>query len=289
MTTGRNAPCPCGSGKKFKKCHRSGDDSPRARMHPDVAAVLNRAGARPGCHLSEEFTKLERRLHGGALEDYARHVLTRTATEPDIERSRESIRIVVDALLTNCPPTDFHRRCKDTGMALVGMLERAGVWCFAVQGSVRVSFAAELGLTDRFLWTRDQIRDTADPFMGHMWIVAPPFALVDVTAKFQGWQNDEGRYIPSPLLEKDPRRCAPSSALFANPDLEFSGHFPESLQALWKDFPPTLVRTSKATITYQPDGISLPDLSLEGISSITLAGRTPLDFFSDLVAPRLSP
>lgn len=30
--TGRNDLCPCGSGKKYKKCHEAGDSSTRSRM-----------------------------------------------------------------------------------------------------------------------------------------------------------------------------------------------------------------------------------------------------------------
>ena len=30
--TGRNDLCPCGSGKKYKKCHEAGDSATRSRM-----------------------------------------------------------------------------------------------------------------------------------------------------------------------------------------------------------------------------------------------------------------
>ena len=32
-TVGRNAPCPCGSGKKYKHCHLAADEAAEAERH----------------------------------------------------------------------------------------------------------------------------------------------------------------------------------------------------------------------------------------------------------------
>jgi len=40
MTTGRNDPCPCGSGKKFKKCCQAKEDAARAEQLAKEQAAL---------------------------------------------------------------------------------------------------------------------------------------------------------------------------------------------------------------------------------------------------------
>ncbi len=47
-TTGRNDPCPCGSGKKYKKCHLDGDEKEK---HNELAEAAREREAEP---VSEE-------------------------------------------------------------------------------------------------------------------------------------------------------------------------------------------------------------------------------------------
>ncbi len=41
MTTGRNDPCPCGSGRKYKKCHLAADSAPREAARLDTPSSLH--------------------------------------------------------------------------------------------------------------------------------------------------------------------------------------------------------------------------------------------------------
>lgn len=61
MTVGRNDPCPCGSGKKFKKCHGL-ESTFRAAPHADVT----RANALKACdmHLNERLMRFARQRYG---------------------------------------------------------------------------------------------------------------------------------------------------------------------------------------------------------------------------------
>ena len=48
LKTGRNEPCPCGSGKKYKKCHRAEDESAAhadARKREEAAQAAAAASA----------------------------------------------------------------------------------------------------------------------------------------------------------------------------------------------------------------------------------------------------
>jgi hypothetical protein len=62
MPIGRNDPCPCGSGKKYKKCHGQAASSAAAAVHPDAA----RANALKAvdAELGERLLRFARMRHG---------------------------------------------------------------------------------------------------------------------------------------------------------------------------------------------------------------------------------
>lgn len=67
MTTSRNAPCPCGSGKKYKKCCLTGkaeNDAPKpaARVETDLDELSNRVNDLIGARQWEEAERLCQRL-----------------------------------------------------------------------------------------------------------------------------------------------------------------------------------------------------------------------------------
>lgn len=79
--------------------------------------------------------------------------------------------------------------CIDASMMLTKMFEIEGVWCYAAKGSLTVS-APDLGEPTHF-WMIDD-----EPAAGHVWVVAPPFEIVDVTLKGQLWQRGEAALVP---------------------------------------------------------------------------------------------
>jgi len=81
MSIGRNAPCPCGSGKKYKRCHGAPDHAPAAS--PDAARanalkdadqelsdrLMRFARTRYGPHWLHDALNAEGPLEGGVLSD----------------------------------------------------------------------------------------------------------------------------------------------------------------------------------------------------------------------------
>ena len=289
MTTARNAPCPCGSGKKYKRCHGAEESvldgrqlgSPKARAR----AFMTKIGRKPGCYNDPDFLALEKE-DPSVLEEYARFVCERSVSDYDRDRIRRAVGATVKTVVSSLTETEATGRCADVSSAIITMLEAQGTWCFGVKGSVRFSFARELGLGDRFFWVRDK-PDFPGAFLGHAWVVAPPVMIVDGTARFQHWPDGQARHIPSPIYTEDAPAVEPDPRLFAAvpPPRTMSWH--PSLLDLWSWCPPRRVREGGVTVWYQPDGISLPEATLDKIDNITIGGRKPSAFFEEVLNPVL--
>lgn len=293
--TNPNDPCPCGSKKKYKRCHgrqvgvgctapAMGISRPalaRSPVRERAREFLRREDASPGCHQSPEFRALETE-DPRLVEVYAEHVLSRRTDE----RACKVVQAAAEAVVQELQEDEGLGRCKDLSLAFVCLLEAARVWCFAVQGSVRFQFPRVSCLSDRFLWVRDE-PDFPGAFMGHMWVVAPPIAIVDITAKHQRWQNGETAFIPSPLVAEKVNKVEPVRRLISVLGLGPSEPFHPELLSLWESFPPSEASFGDLRVTYQPDGIALPEERLQDPTATRIGGRSVADFHREVLTPLL--
>src|SRR5690349_8620565 len=118
---GRNDPCPCGSGKKWKRCH-GGEVEARSAIlsqdrhrqavagRPEIRAKARRflaqPGLRPGCYDNNEFQTLEKE-DPTVIEEYAWHVLARARTPEEDERTRRTVCRLRDAIEGRCAPDEL--------------------------------------------------------------------------------------------------------------------------------------------------------------------------------------
>jgi len=286
MKIGRNDPCPCGSGKKHKKCH--GLEKGSLDMRPDSArdycrAFLTGPESKPGCYNHPQFLEFEK-ADPQVLEEYARFVTTRARSASETARIRSQVKTIAEKVVANLSEAEATRRCADVSSAIITILEAQGIWCFGVRGSVRFSFARELGLTDRYFWTRDT-PDFPGAFLGHAWIVVPPIVILDCTARFQDWQRGESPYIPSPVCSEAPHAVEPDRRLFAPTPLPTQTPWSPSLLDIWFWCPPRKIQEDKVAVWYQPDGITLPEATLSKIDNITIGGRRPAAFHAETLKP----
>jgi hypothetical protein len=54
MKTGRNEPCPCGSGKKYKKCHSAADQTARSEALKAIEAEAAERAAKAAADEDDE-------------------------------------------------------------------------------------------------------------------------------------------------------------------------------------------------------------------------------------------
>ncbi len=256
-----------------------------------VASFLARDGLQPGCYDSPEFLEIEQRLGDPRiLEDYAASVLTRPQTPGEARRVRDVVEVVTKKLVEEAPYRDLLGGCQRMSLALVRMLERAGVWCFAVKGSARFDFDPRLGITPTFFYTRDVI-DFPGGCAGHAWVVAPPFVVIDCTTRTQLWQHGEEAHVPSRVLVESATIVEPALDLHTAPPLRAEYIAPQAIAGLrefWAWMRTVRVAVGPVRITYQPGGIILPPPTepLEALP-LKIGGRQAAAFFDEAIAPSL--
>lgn len=301
---GRNDPCPCGSGLKYKKCHEGQefdagapvfDLSPiaeppsraRENLETRVGGFLAVPGRSPGCYDLPAFTGFERE-DSTTLDEYARHVVERQQTDEERDRARRLITAISTRIATTATPAELTRRCLQVSFVLLRALEAAGIWAFVVRGSVKFEFDAASRLSPRYFWVRDRA-DGPGATMGHLWVVAPPFAVVDCTAKMQAWQCGEGQHLPPLILADRVQHVAPQDELYSSSEIR-PGIAPPSdqLRRLWSWLGTVRVAVGRTTVTYQADGVQLPprDENLPGgFPHLTIGGRPVDEFFDSDIRP----
>ena len=257
-------------------------------MKSTLENILRRPDLKPGFYDDPDFVAIEKQ-NPAVLEDYARFVITRTHSPEEDVRTRRVVHVLEDAIAAESKLSDRLGDCANFSMAITRILEAQGIWCFMVKGSIRFDFAPELKLEPKHFWTRDVALDFAGGFMGHAWVVAPPFAIIDFTAGSQRMQHGENKYLPASVVleEHEAPVTAPRTELYhADPRRQPSSFLNMPLiTKLWASFPPRQVVSGKVKITYQPDGVSAPENGLDSLPRPSFRGRSP-SVFTEIVSRR---
>lgn len=184
--------------------------------------------------------------------------------------------------------------CIDASMMLTKMLEEEGIWCYAAKGSLTVS-APGLDEPTHF-WIIDD-----EPAAGHVWVVAPPFEIVDIALKGQLWQRGEAALVPKTVVLETSRPVTPEPYDFMSTSVlarafRQQGPLPRDfhLRAVpglvrpAKFFPSWEVDIGETTLRYACAGITVSDgPSLYAIRSRRWNGKLAGELFDEVVRPAL--
>jgi hypothetical protein len=179
-------------------------------------------------------------------------------------------------------------------MMLTKMLEEEGIWCYAAKGSLTVS-STSLKEPTHF-WIIDDKQAA-----GHVWVVAPPFEIIDVALKGQLWQRGEGALVPKAVVLEKTRRITPESQDFISTSIleraycqygPLSHDFylkvmPDVARAV-KFFPSWEINVGEMTLRYACATITVSDgSSLYAITSRRWNGKLAGELFDEVVRPAL--
>jgi hypothetical protein len=184
--------------------------------------------------------------------------------------------------------------CIDASMMLTKMLEEQGIWCYAAKGALSVS-APELDDPTHF-WMIDD-----EPVAGHVWVVAPPFEIVDVTLQGQLWQRGEAAMLPKTVVLETAKRITPEPQDFLSVSVlererrrlgplprDFHMKAVPGLARPASFFPSWEVTVGATTLRYASASITVSDgPSLHAITSRRWSGRLAGELYDEVVRPAL--
>lgn len=253
--------------------------SSKTEVDTRLKAFFSKPGRTPGCYNETEFLEIEQE-DANALETYAQHVLK---VGPNENQGKESLIAEVANWLTRhlakLRPAESRGQCRHASMIMMSVLEELGVWCFGINGSLSVYAPPNPRNPGYHFYIKD-----VQGKPGHTWIVAPPYWIVDTTAKFQGWPESVKAAVPPLLLEREPTIEPPLLDRWLAPPLR---SIPDARQAFrflqktfWTWLPCHRVEQPGVRVHYLPGGVTVPTVGDEP----DFAGIKPSDILREIRA-----
>jgi len=139
------------------------------------------------------------------------------------------------------------------------------------------------------------------PVAGHVWLVAPPFEIVDVTLKTQPYARGEAALLPASVVTETAQRIVPAAEEYVAASILKREHArrgrlprdihleisPDLARAV-KAFPSWQVEVGTTTLRYAAGGVTVSDgPSLYAITSRRWNGLLAGEVFDQVVQPVL--
>lgn len=229
------------------------------------------------------------------LELYAAYVRLRPRDAAYDKHVRQTVPVVSQTLAEEILSDGQLGACVDASQMVNKILEELGIWSYSILGSLTIADPSLSNPTH--FWMFDE-----KPLAGHVWVVAPPFEIIDVTLKAQPYERGEADLMPDVLTIESSKRIIPNSVDFFETGLLAIAHrtvggtketvhqrtHPGMMSAV-DFFPSWLVKLNKTRMRYATGGISLstaPDL--EAITNRKWNGRYAAAVLRDVVRPALN-
>ena len=221
------------------------------------------------------------------LEVYAAWVRARPRSAEYDAHVRRVVPIIARAVEAEVASDGQLGVCVDVSMMLTKMLEEEGVWCFAVRGALTVS-SPELGDPTHF-WLTD-----TKPVPGHVWVVAPPFEIVDITLRTQPYERNEAELVPAVVALETAVQINPNAEDYLAPQILMQAalqrgslshvEVPAEIARAVAAFPSWEVINGDTVLRYAVGGITVSDgPSLHAITSRQWNGRHAGELFDEIV------
>lgn len=235
------------------------------------------------------------RTNGAFLENYGAWVRARPRTSDYDKHVRKLAPLISQTVAREIARDGQLGTCVDATMMLSKMFEEEGIWCYGAKGALNIFNPALPDPT--FFWMLDQT-----PVAGHVWLVAPPFEITDITLRTQPYQRGEAKLVPAWVIEEAPKPIVPKADEYVATSilqevrrdlgsLPADIHFQLSpdLRRAAKAFPSWEVREGKTVLRYAAGGVTVSDSpSLHAIKSRTWNGMLAGEMYDRVVRPALA-
>lgn len=234
------------------------------------------------------------REDGAFLEVYGAWVRARTRTNEYDAHVRRVVPLVAEVVGKEIACDGQLGVCVDASMMLTKMLEEEGVWCYGAKGALTI-LAPSLPDPTHF-WMFDET-----PVAGHVWVVAPPFEIVDVTLQTQPYERGEAALLPSSVVTETAEPIFPTAEEYVATSIlrreqarrgrlsrDIHLEISPDLARASKAFPSWQVRVETTTLRYAAGGVTVSDgPSLHAITSRRWNGLLAGEMFDQVVRPAL--
>lgn len=176
--------------------------------------------AAPGFYNHPNFLAIEQNSPR-FLDSYGLYVRHRMYCDEYLNSVRTIIPEIAKIFFDELSATELkQRRCVDISNAFVKILEMHEIWAFSAAGSLRVDYPPTSDLERAYWWHCDDLPtiEQTTNMPGHVWILCPPFQIIDLTLKYQGYKQGEEQYLPDFVLAEEVERFQASLEDICSPE-----------------------------------------------------------------------
>lgn len=252
----------------------------------------------PGFYNHKNFIKEERK-NPEYLSNYARYVQGKSYDNDYIQKAKKEIPIICNELFQELKKDGRKGACVDASVALSKMLEKEGYWNYVVKGALTLKFSEETKIRTKYFWPIDPTNPSPN-MVGHVWLAAPPFNVIDVTVKMQPYKDGEERYLPDMVIEEVMNKCSVEAKDIFSPEAfqEFLRMgIPEKnairlttphIEKFSSVFTPNKLLFKGTEMKYVPVAATAGEEELEDIKGLSLNGKYAYAIFEEIVKPQLA-
>jgi len=228
------------------------------------------------------------------LEKYAEYILGKEYTPEYIERAKNEIPFIARLLNEELIKDGRLGACIDISIGLSRILEQEGFWNYIPKGSLTIEFPSHSKISKKYFWTVDIGNFKA----GHVWVVAPPFSVIDLSIKQQAYPDNAGEYLPNFICSKSDKIAIINDSDIISPEA-FLAMKREGIRSRWmyyikpnwgefqRIFRPIQVEENNLSLKYITTGISAPDMPIEKVETLKLSGKITIEVYNDIIIPKL--
>lgn len=263
----------------------------------DILSDFKKRGidtSKPGFYDSPEFLKAENEC-SEYLSCYGRFVDDRERSRDYEEKAAFIVPLISNFFYEKLKTSGRLGACVDISLLLSRALEKAGIWNYAVKGSLTIEFK-HARLPPEHFWTLDEKNASAP----HAWVVAPPYQVIDLSARLQPYDQDQGRFLPDFVIGRELPSATPKiedlissnlRAYFASrrmSDEEQFGEVRDDLLQFLRTFPARTMDAPNVKLRYIPVGITAPNGPFEAARPMLFEGRSAHELYVSELQPVLS-
>lgn len=247
---------------------------------------------KPGFYDLDSFLKQEKR-NPLYLSKYAEYVLKKEYQADYINYVRRAVPDLAAYLYGVLNRDGRKGACIDLSMAFSRMLDKLGIWNYCAKGALTITFDSALAIPPTHF--QPWMAKDNPALDGHVWIVAPPYKIIDLTVKHQPYANDESKYVPNYVLTESTETAEwgitdivePAARIeflqqfgrkISKNDILIYGHF---YKHFIDRFGVAEIAINNAKFKYICTGTGASEADLEGITIIELNGKSFYQIFQE--------
>jgi len=190
----------------------------------------------PGFYNDPTFIEAEKN-NPNLLDYYAVFVDGKEYSDAYLESSAKTILKVAEFLSNELLNDGRLGACVDISGYMVKILEEFGIWSYCATGATKIVFEKKLNLETTYFWPYNSKRS-----VGHQWVVAPPYFVVDLTIKFQAYNKNQSQHIPNFLAIKNLKSITLKFSDLVEPEIRNAFPRPHTIENLMIRDPMPILR-----------------------------------------------